>query len=227
MRSKVAKTGLLLLVLSAYPLVLMAREVVTGWQVTGAYSVEEVHDSLATSVGGHVVRLEDDLPNSDNRDERARTRVRIIVDGRDYSVPVEANARPAFRDANRYWGYISLKRLIERSSGKSSVVVAQALGAAPGAGTYSERDQRYRLLTVAADGRVKEDIFTYAQRGTPAVRVLLMDYVVPHPIGFHDDLMQSWPTLWYPLLYPWLSGLIGAIMVIASGLATLAKRLGV
>ena len=150
--------------------------------------------------------------------------MRIIVDGRDYSVPVEANARPSFRDANRYHGYVSLKRLIDRSSGKSSIVVAQALGAPPGH-PYSERDQRYRLVTVAADGRVKEETFTYAQRGTPAVRALLMDYVVPHPVGFHDDLMQVWPTLWYPLLYPWLSGLVGAIMVIASGVATLAKRI--
>ena len=66
--------------------------------------------------------------------------MRILVDVRDHSVPVKVEARPAFRDSNRYHGYVSLKRLTDRRSGKASVMVAQALGRSPGAVTDSESD---------------------------------------------------------------------------------------
>jgi hypothetical protein len=39
-------------------------------------------------------------------------------------------------------------------------------------------------------------------------------YVVPHPSGFCSDLMQVWPTIWYPLLYPWLSGALGVVLLL-------------
>jgi hypothetical protein len=194
----------------------MAREVVTGWQVESAYSVQGIYDSLSVRVGAHSVSLDDDLPASTSPSDRAPTRVRILVDGRDYGAPAQAEARPHFRDSNRYHGYVSLKRLTDRRSGLTTIVVAQALGATPGTVGYDENHHRYRVLTVSADGLVKEDVFTYAERGAPAVRARQIDGVVPHPFGYHSDLMQVWPSFWYPVLYPWLSGSVGAAMLALS-----------
>jgi hypothetical protein len=30
-------------------------------------------------------------------------------------------------------------------------------------------------------------------------------------MGFYSDLMQVWPSIFYPLLYPWATGLLGVI----------------
>jgi len=201
----------------------MAREVLTARQVADAYLVKGVYDSLVTSIGGHTVQLQDDLPTIKDPDALANTRVRILVDGRDYSVPVTVKARPAYEDANRYHGFVSLKRLTDRRSGKASVVVAQALGGSPGSVKYSESEQQYRLLVVSEDGIVKEDVFSYSQRGSPPLRAYLMSNVVPHPFGFHSDLMQVWPSFWYPVFYPWLSGLVGALLVIGSWMSLLRR----
>jgi len=193
----------------------MAREVVTGRQVAKAYLVEDVYGSLAASVGGHSVHLEDDLPPSADSNARVRTTVRIIVDGNDYAAPVDAEARPYFEDSNRYHGYVHLKRLTDRRSGETSIVVAQALGRPAEASRASEGNLRYRVLTISGNGVVKEEVFTYAQRGAPAVRTRLIDGVVPHPIGYHSDLMQVWPSIFYPVLYPWLSGLVGGVLLLS------------
>ena len=91
--------------------------------------------------------------------------------------------------------------------------MAQALGPPSGAKGYDEDRMRYRVLTVSADGTVADDVFSYAERCTPAIRTWAIDGVVPHPIGCQSDLMQVWPTLWYPILYPWLTGLVGALML--------------
>jgi hypothetical protein len=209
--------GLLLLALSAYPLALMAREVVTDWWVGWNYSIESIYDSVTASVGDHTVRFEDDQPISADHEARARTRVRILIDGRDYSSSAEAIVRPYFHDENRYHGFLNLKRVIDRNSGTTKIAVAQALGAPMGVTwPYPPNGEHlwYRVLLISADGTVEEELFTYAQRGSPPIRARFIAGVVPHPFGYHSDLMQVWPTLWYPLMYPWLSGLIGAALVI-------------
>jgi hypothetical protein len=207
--------GLLLLGTSAYPLVLMSREVATGWWVDRNYSLKFIHDSVSASLGDHTVRFEDDEPITSDPAARARTPVRILIDGRDYSSPTEAIVRPYFRDANRYHGFLSLKRVVDRNSGTTKIAVSQALGAPTGVTrSYSPERLRYRVLLISTDGIIEEELFTYAQRGSPAIRARLIAGVVPHPFGYHSDLMQGWPTLLYPVLYPWLSGLIGAGIVI-------------
>lgn len=46
----------------------------------------------------------------------------------------------------------------------------------------------------------------------------------PHPFGFYSDLMQVWPSLWYPLLYPWCSGLAGIVILLIVSLSKLRAR---
>ena len=116
---------------------------------------------------------------------------------------------------------MSLKRIIDKRSGTTRVVVAQSLGAPSGSVRYDEREQRYRVLAISDDGSVNEDVFTYPERGSPAVRAWEIRGVVPHPFGFYSDLMQVWPSLWYPLLYPWLSGLAGTVMLVVVSLMKL------
>src|SRR5262245_54260153 len=115
----------------------MAREIAANWWVGYTYSVQFIDKELHASIGPHTVRLEDDVPRTDNRDDRVRTRIRILIDGKDYAAPSIVEVRPNFFDANRYWGYVALKRLTDRSSQSSALVIAQSLGF-----------DGYRVLTV-------------------------------------------------------------------------------
>ena len=199
----------------------MGREVAIGSKVNARYAVERLISpergmeggGLRGEIGGHAVSLEDDQPFNENGDLRVDGTVRILVDGRDYSNPAVAKIRLTSRDANRYWGFVYLMRLVDHQEGAEQLVVAQSLGRG-----------RYRTLSVAADGRVLEDQFDYDGRCQPPVRAVLIRYVVPHPSGFCSDLMQVWPSIVYPVLYPWGSGALGLACIAIAGLARLRHR---
>jgi len=207
--------GVLLLVVSAPPLLLMGREVAIQSGVHDRYAIEPIpsgypgmeSNGLQAEIGGHSVRLEDDQPPTSDPEARATATVRILIDGRDYSNPTSAKIRPFYRDDNRYWGYVHLTKLVDRHDGATSLVVAQSLDAS-----------RYRVLTVDADGRVADDRFEYSERCSAPVRALLIREVTPHPVGYCSDLMQVWPSLFYPVLFPWASGVVGfGCAAVASG----------
>jgi len=213
--------GSVLLAISARPLVLMGREAIIGSQVRARYSVERIISreqgmgggALLATIGGHVVALKDDQPFNEDGDIRVDAPVQILVDGQDYSHSANARIRLARRDANRYWGFVFLMGLVDHQEATEQIVVAQSLG----------RGQ-FRTLSVSADGRVTEDQFDYAGRCLPPVRALLIRYVVSHPSGFCSDVMQVWPSVFYPVLYPWVSGALGLACVAIAGFLGLRRR---
>ncbi len=217
--------GLGLLVVSTPPLFLMAREVAVGSVVRERYAVERIVSSekgmegggLRAEIGGHIVELVDNRPVAPDEpfkinDTRESGSVSIRVDGRAVSTPVKAIVRLHRRDANRYWGYVYLMRLVDRE-GPERLVVAQNLG-----------QGEYRTVSIFANGNIVEDTFSYAARCSPPVRAELIRSVVPHPSGYCSDVMQVWPSLFYPILYPWFSGLVGFVSLGTAGVLWRRRR---
>ena len=210
--------GLSLLGISAPPLFLMAREVIVGSVVTKRYAVQPVDSgALHAEVGGHAVELVDNQPVAPEEpfkinDGREPGSVSIRVDGQVVSTPVRAIVRVHRRDADRYWGYVYLMRVVDRE-GPERLVVAQNLG-----------QGEYRTVSVFADGNIIEDKFNYGARCSPPIRAQLIRFVVPHPSGYCSDVLQVWPSLFYPILYPWFSGLAGFISLGVSGVLWRRRR---
>jgi hypothetical protein len=204
--------GLVLLLVSVRPLFLIAREILLIVGVGTTYSLAIPPgdqpglpvNALRAELNGHVVELTDSEPTSADPTLRTKGPVRIVVDGRDYSSAAAVDIRPAFRDANRYWGYLYLTKLLDKWTRREEIVVAQNLGL-----------RRYRVLRMDASGLVVEDVFDERQRCSPPVRTLLIGHVVPQPIGFCSNIMQSYPTVWFPMLYPMASGTIGIVLTVA------------
>lgn len=99
--------GLLLVGLSAYPLLLMTREMLAHRSAYSRYKLIWVPtdepgfaaDALSIQVGPHSIKLRDGLENQTWKPEdRARTRIDILVDGNDYSCDGEVEVRPFYRD---------------------------------------------------------------------------------------------------------------------------------
>jgi hypothetical protein len=212
--------GLGLLVVSAPPLIFMARELIVGASVERRYSVDPllvasrgmVHGSVRATIGGHTVALTDDQGKRpeephDFSDPRDEGQIGILVDGRLVTAPVRTKIRLNRRDADRYWGYVNLVRLKDRE-GPERLVVAQNLG-----------HGHYQTASVFGDGTVVEDKFAYGEWCSPPVRAMLIRGVVSVPIGYCSGVMQVWPSVFYPILYPWFSGVLGCgIAASAAGL---------
>lgn len=185
----------------------MAREAAVGNMVSDRYAVERIpNGALEAHIGGHRVQMIDDHPIKPREPFEDSTvtkpgTVRIVVDDQVRSSPLPATVRVNQRDANRYWGFSYLQRLHDRE-GAERLVIAQHLGG-----------NRYRTVSVFGDGNVVEDEFGYEERCEPPVRALLIRHVVPHPSGYCSDVFQVWPSIFYPVLYPWVSGVLGGAFI--------------
>jgi hypothetical protein len=213
--------GGLLLAASAYPLLLMAREVATGYSMAARYRFKPIYDSRSASLGVHQVSLLDDAPESSDPSARTRGVVRIIIDGRVFTTVSNVAIRPSFKDANRYYGSLALVRFetVGRSEALLAIVANAAVDPAvprlPNGG-YNFDYLRFRLITLDGDGRMRDETFFRKDRGYPAVRAALARFVSPSPMGYYSDLMMVWPSVLYPIAFPWASGLAGAVCLWAA-----------
>jgi hypothetical protein len=211
--------GALLLAASAFPLLLMAREVLTGYSVEARYRFTPIYESQTATIGGHRVSFSDDAPESSDPSARVRGVVRIVIDGSVYAAVSNVEIRPSFRDANRYHGFLALVRFESVGRGEAHVAVVANAAVDPTVprlpnGGYNFDYLRFRLITLDADGRVSDETFFRKDRGSPAVRAALARFVSPSPMGYYSDLMMVWPSLLYPVAFPWASGLVGAICIL-------------
>lgn len=209
-------TGIVLFIFSLPPLALMAREYYVSRQVDHRYDLIDVPvgvpGTLELTHGRHVIRVSDDAGASSNHLSRANGLVKIEIDGRDYSSDTIVPIRPFWNDENRYWGFVHIQKVRDSQENRDYVVISERLGAA-----------EYRLLWVPDDGDTVVDSFQYRDRCAPAVRAMLIRGVTPHPSGYCSDVLQTWPTVFVPLLYPWVSGGLGVVLM-ATGLFRLRLR---
>jgi hypothetical protein len=199
----------------------MAREVSTGYVVAARYRFKPIYDSQRASLGVHQVSLLDDAAESSDRSARARGVVQIIIDGHVFTTVNNVAIRPSFKDANRYRGSLVLVRFETVGRNEEHVAIAANAGVDPAVprlpnGGYNFDYLRFRLITLDIDGRVRDETFFRKDRGSPAVRAALGRFVSPSPMGYYSDLMMVWPSLLYPIAFPWASGLIGAVCIWAA-----------
>lgn len=113
---------------------------------------------------------------------------------------------------------LALIDLHDKRLGKSTPVVVEWRGGA------DKSTWQYRTVAIMDRGEVAIDDFSYSERASPPVRTVLARFVSPTGIGFFSDATQGWPTLLYPIIYPWLTGLGGLAMLLVSFLAARQQR---
>jgi len=212
--------GLFFIGMSAYPLALMAREVLTGSLVEARYRFVPMSSQTAV-IGAHRLSLSDDAPASFDRAARVRGAVRVVIDGRAHAVVENVEIRPSFHDGNRYHGPLALLRYDDLRQRESFLAVVVNAGvdsrvAGRSTGGFDVDDLRFRVIALGSDGRVSDETFLRKDRGSPPLRAALARFVASAPMGYHSDLMAVYPSLLYPIVFPWGTGLVGGLCILAA-----------
>jgi hypothetical protein len=206
--SRILIAGMVLVVLSGPVLIPLVYEWLKWSLAKRRYAVEQIH-ALQARIGDHSLMLEDSVTGLSEQYSPVAT----LVDGRNFSVPWVVRIRPEFSDANRYWLRATLASWQDLKTGERRLVAIQSNDA------QRRKDLRYRLLFVDGNGKVTEESFSYADRAAPGYRVLLASHVSGAPMSFRFGWAYGLPTVWFPLVYPLLTTIIGAMLVCA-GLAS-------
>lgn len=80
----------------------------------------------------------------------------------------------------------------------------------------SERDFKWKIISINKEGSVKTDIFTRDNIDNPAYRRDLISKatVSPYALGYKSNLLHSYPSLFYPFLYPFGTMGLGIIFLV-------------
>lgn len=110
----------------------------------------------------------------------------------------------------KYFAWFDVLTVEDRRSGNKLVKIVQRLSH-----DDDHSEDKWKIITINEDGKVKEDRFTYSERSKHLldVRVINFSGTGRNSIGYYSDILHTYPSLFFPLLYPICSFLIGLILL--------------
>jgi hypothetical protein len=195
------------LILAASPLLaLMALEFFASHVAYSAYAIEPVFDwQTPLTFGGRTIHV-------DTSNAQPPFTYRIAINGVDRTMPKFGESQVQL-------------------SGRQDKVHAAIV-------TEHGRDQRFtvtqvfpgspydmaRIISIARDGNMTEEIFRVSDRRSPSYRVILLRLAGRDDIGFYSNVSSAWPSIIYPILYPFGTALVGLVFVVIGLLKRIRLR---
>lgn len=134
-----------------------------------------------------------------------------------HQLPLEEEEKDVFL---RHHRQLALLELADAERNTCELVIVTRSGE----GFPGETDKlEYGLIVLGADGALRRENFRYADRGNPVYRKILAEVVTSFAIGFHCDDLTAWPSLWYPIVYPWGFIIVGVLLLTWGGIGAIVR----
>lgn len=215
--------GLFLFLISAPPLFLMVIEYGVGFYAYSRYKVTlytgNNYDYSTAEFHGHKVELSNSRPAAAETPQLPHSNsINITIDGKDWSIPSTVRKDPFddYQIGNHPVAIINLK---DQKLNIEHLVIIQVIG-----GKKYPDDIRYRALFLSPTGTVREEWFQYSERRHPLYRTILARFVHPEHLCFYSHLLSVWPSIFYPLTYPLVTGFLGFLLSVIAGIMRSKKQ---
>src|SRR5699024_1091501 len=109
---------------------------------------------------------------------------------------------------SRYFSWLDILSVKDYATGKTHIKIVQRLT------DDDEMDDReWKIITINDYGDVKEEKVSYETRSEHPLNVKLINFSDTSlmSLGYYSDIMQGYPSLIFPVLYPFVTGLFGLI----------------
>jgi len=219
MKTKItAVIGLLLCILSGFEIYKFAAERIESNRAYSAYSFPEVFystDKLPIIWKGNEIQISDSAKIEDTKysDEVfGELEIKINQESHTHADPIRIRAN---RDSlGRYHGSAKIAVLRNEQDRKDRLGIIQVLG-----GENLERDFQARLLLVEEDGTIESEIFSRSESRDPPYRLMFMRLATMTSEGFKYDVYNVYPSLFYPVLFPFVSMGLGILLLLIALIA--------
>ena len=137
-------------------------------------------------------------------------KIHFLLNGKEISEPDEIWLSNRNR-GSRYFSWLDIVTIHDRVTGEQQIGIVQRL---------TDDDQRmedraWKILMIAQNGEVNEEVVTYSQRQENPLGVKLINFsgTVLMSMGYYSDIMKGYPSLIFPFVYPFGSALIGLVLL--------------
>lgn len=78
--------------------------------------------------------------------------------------------------------------------------------------------REWKIISIASDGSVQEELMSYADRNKNALGVKLINFTNTGlmSMGHYTDVLKGYPSLFFPFLYPFLTSIVGIGLLVIS-----------
>ncbi|MEK3936860.1 hypothetical protein MKY41_16245 [Sporosarcina sp. FSL W7-1349] len=221
--------AVLLLAVSFGPLFVILREGWIDWIVKMRYSLhhayidefgfEDIIDTQQLDIDGQTIRIEEEETGNQapltpwDREEKVPpgdiVNIHWFINNKEASTadPIWLSNR---QRGSRYFSWLDVVKVHDRLTGVDQVKIIQRLT------DDNEMEQRkWKILTIQED-KTTEETLTYEERHRNPLGVKLVNFSNTGlmAMGFHSDILQGFPSLFFPFLYPFFTALLGVILLI-------------
>lgn len=228
--------GALLLVISLPSITPMLMEIAYRTEMNIRYDIDELNADYAgapddTNYNGNIIRasnVETGEPYFDGRDELVHpSDIRITVNGETietlegYPVQLLDSGDIAVEGLNRYTHYLTYWTVEDKFTDQDffAIVIWQngydtrQIDQDGWMKGYVDLEQlEYKLISIQKDGTVSEKLFTFENKSKLETQLITEDY--SGPINYYLPPGYYYPSLLYPLLYPWITSIVGLGLIL-------------
>ncbi|MGO4889549.1 hypothetical protein ACJ2A9_17525 [Anaerobacillus sp. MEB173] len=81
-------------------------------------------------------------------------------------------------------------------------------------GWVSTEELKYRLYELDEEGNLNNKSFSFSERDALQTELLNAGFLVPHSIGYYTDAWEGYPSLFFPLIFPFVTLVVGFLLII-------------
>lgn len=225
--------SILFIAISFFPLFQIIREIKVDTDISSRYAIDhaDIDDSgFRQVIDKNKITIEDveieiveeftgekapitTFDQDENVPPGDIVNIHLLVNGELVSEPSEI----WFSNRNRgskYFSWIDIVTVKDFKSGESFVTIIQRLTD----DHEMDSDRKWKIISIDSEGAVTEEKVSYVTRSENPLGVKLINFSNTSLIslGYHSDIMQGYPSLVFPIIYPFVTGFLGAIGMIFS-----------
>lgn len=222
--------GLLCIAISLVPIFLMARETYINNSMSERYDISRTYteqgfpstiDLQEIKVNGFTIEIKEELTGKKapqtwfDAEEEVEggeiVRLQLLVDGKEVSDADEIWLSNR-NHGSRYWSWLDVLLVKDKQTGKEHIAIVQRLSD----DNARQEDYRWKVIYISENGGISEEQIEYSTRSEHplAVRLIVFSGTSLIGMGYYSDLLHYYPSLYYPVLYPFGTTVIGGILIL-------------
>lgn len=181
--------------------------------------VDDKHIKIEEENTGRIAELtlwdkEENVPPGDI------VKVQFLLNDQKISTPDEIWLSNRER-GSRYFSWIDILTVKDRKTGEKEINIVQRLTD----DSQPMEKQKWKIITISHDGSIEEKLLSYAQRSDNPLGVKLIEFsgTALMGMGYYSDIAKSYPSVIFPLIYPFLTGVLGIFLLIITGVQLLIE----
>ncbi len=210
----------------------MVMELNHNQKMNGHYKITNVSEGFPPTkstfnFNGHIVEIKESIKDEVSYIDPWSNKIVIAdlslkLDGVEIDILKDYPIRGEEEGLNRYYGEIAYLILVDKKVDKTQFIILlkktrelqKEMPNGDIVGGVPSEKLKYTLYTMDEEGDLESESFDFSERDALQTELLNAGGVVPYSIGYYTDAWEGYPTIFFPLIFPYLTLIVGFLLII-------------